>query len=472
MGTYLPSTPTEREEMLGDLGYASIDDLYAGVPQEARVVELALPDGLTEFEVRERIAALASRNTVFRSIFRGAGAYRRFIPALVKTVTTKEEFVTAYTPYQAEISQGVLQSIFEYQSMVCELFGMDASNASLYDGATAAAEAVFMCQDRKRSAVVVSETVNPQTIETVQTYCASRNVEVRIVAARHGATDVQAFADALDDATACAIVQQPNYFGILEDTGALIERVHGSGAKAIVSADPVSHGILASPGELGADICVAEGQSLGLPLSFGGPYLGIIACTKALMRKLPGRIVGQTEDAQGNRAFVLTLQAREQHIRREKASSNVCSNEALCALAAGAYLASMGPTGLARAAQLSCSKAHYLAERLEEIGFGLLWDQPFFHEFVTTCPIDAGTLEASLADAGVLCGLPVNLPPDAAASTAVAGAETSDDPEIFQSAACPEPDDSPVQGMLWCTTEVNTKAQIDELIDLVKEVLR
>ena len=437
MGNYLPSTSTEREQMLADLGYESIDDLYAVVPAEARVHDLALPEGLSELELRDRLGAMAAKNTVFRSVFRGAGAYRRFVPALVKTVIAKEEFVTAYTPYQAEISQGVLQSIFEYQSMVCELTGMDVSNASLYDGATAAAEAVFMCQDRKRSTVVVSKTVNPQTIETVRTYCEGRDVEVIVVPMRNGATDMQALAEALDDKTACAIVQQPNYFGVLENTGEIIETIHEVGAKAIVSADPVSLGILASPGEMGADICVAEGQSLGLPLSFGGPYLGIICCTKQLMRKLPGRIVGQTEDARGNRAFVLTLQAREQHIRREKASSNVCSNEALCALAAGTYLACMGPRGLARAAELSCSKAHYLAERLAEIpGFELVWDSPFFNEFMTSCPIDPHALEQGLAERGVLAGLPTE------------------------------------HGILWCTTELNSKTQIDELVDMVRSAVR
>ena len=453
MGSYLPSTPEEREQMLADLGFDSIDDAYAIVPPEARAEELALPHGLSELELRERIGAMAAKNTVFRSVFRGAGAYRRFVPALVKTVISKEEFVTAYTPYQAEISQGVLQSIFEYQSMVCELTGMDVSNASLYDGATAAAEAVFMCQDRKRSGVVVSATVNPQTIETVQTYCESRGVDVTIVPAKEGTTDLAAFTAALGDATACAIIQQPNYFGILENAGELIEAVHGAGAKAIMAADPVSLGILASPGELGADICVAEGQSLGLPLSFGGPYLGIIACTSALMRKLPGRIVGQTTDERGNRAFVLTLQAREQHIRREKASSNVCSNEALCALAAGTYLAYMGPEGLAQAARLSCSKAHYLADRLCEIdGFELLWDAPFMNEFVTTCPIDPFELERTLAEHGVLAGLPLSFAPGVASQGAAnATAE---------------------RGILWCTTEMNSRAQIDELVELVKEGVR
>lgn len=450
MGNYLPSTPSERAQMLADLGFESIDELYAIVPEAARAGELNLPHGLTELELRENLGAMAAENTVFRSVFRGAGAYRRFIPSLVKTVISKEEFVTAYTPYQAEISQGILQSIFEYQSMVCELTGMDASNASLYDGATAAAEAVFMCQDRKRSGVVLSSTVNPQTIETVKTYCESRGVEVKVVPAKGGATDPSAFAAALGDGTACAIIQQPNYFGILEDAGSLIEAAHAAGAKAIMAADPVSLGILASPGELGADICVAEGQSLGLPLSFGGPYLGIIACTSALIRKLPGRIVGQTQDAQGNRAFVLTLQAREQHIRREKASSNVCSNEALCALAAGAYLACMGPSGLAQAASSSSSKAHYLAERLCELdGFDLAWDAPFMNEFVTTCPIDPAALERELAEHGVLAGLPIEYASGASAS-----------------------DGAAERGVLWCATETNSKEQIDELIELVKGCIR
>lgn len=444
MGSYLPSTPTERAQMLADVGAESFDDLYAAIPRDALVSELDLPTGLSELELRERMSGLAVENTVFTSIFRGAGAYHRYIPALVKTIMSKEEFVTAYTPYQAEISQGALQSIFEYQTMVCELTGLDASNASLYDGATAAAEAVFMCQDRKRSKVVVSETVNPQTIETVQTYCASRNVDVVIVPASGGTTDAAAFSTALDEGTACGIIQQPNYLGVLEDSKALIEAVHTAGAKAIMAVEPISLGILASPGELGADICVAEGQPLGLPLSFGGPYIGIMTCTKALMRKLPGRIVGQTEDTQGNRMFVLTLQAREQHIRREKASSNVCSNQALCALGAGVYMASMGPEGLARAAELGYAKAHYLAERLCELeGFELVYDQPFFNEFVTTCPVDPKVLEKHLIDNGVLGGLPLG------GIDAATGAN----------------------GILWCATEMNSKAQIDRLVELVAEVM-
>ncbi len=436
MGGYLPSTASERADMLSAIGAASIDDLYAAVPPEVRGRALDLPEGKSELEIREAFSDLASKNTVFRSVFRGAGAYRRHIPAIVKSVIGKEELSTAYTPYQAEVSQGVLQSIFEYQTMVCELFGMDASNASVYDGATAAAEAALMCVSRTRNSVVVSGAVHPHVRETLRTYCESRSIEVIETPVQDGATDPAALAGVAGSSPACVIVQQPNFFGVLEDVPGLIKAAHDLGAKAIVSCDPVSLGILAAPGDLGADIGVAEGQSLGLSLSFGGPYLGMMACTKSLMRKLPGRIVGQTHDDKGNRAFVLTLQAREQHIRREKASSNVCSNEALCALAAGAYLAAMGPVGLAQAARLSYSKAHYLADRLCAIdGFEPLFDRPFFNEFVLTSPIDPHDLESRLAERGVLSGLPLD------------------------------------GGMLWCATEMNSKDQIDALAALVKEVV-
>ena len=436
MGGYLPSTPEERKAMLADIGCASIDELYRNVPQDVRCGELDIPEGVTEMEALAELERMADKNTVFRSIFRGAGAYARYIPALVRTVTANEAFLTAYTPYQAEISQGVLQSIFEYQTMVCQLTGMDASNASLYDGASAAAEAALMCRERKRSRVVVSGAMHPDTVETVLTYCAAHDVETVVVPAVGGVTDADAFVRALGDDAACALFQQPTYFGMLEDAAALVEATHAAGAKSVMAVDPISLGILATPGELGADVCVAEGQSLGLPLSFGGPYLGIIACKQPLMRKLPGRIVGQTQDAAGNRAFVLTLQAREQHIRREKASSNVCSNQALCALAAGVYLACMGPRGLEQAAVSSMSKAHYLAERLCEIdGFSLVNEGAYFNEFVATCPIDPRELERRLAARGILSGLPVE------------------------------------DGMLWCATEVNSKAQIDALVEAVREVL-
>lgn len=454
MSNYLPSTVDERQSMLVDLGYQDISDLYADIPEDILVKDLDLPSGMSELELVNRMTALANKNTVFSSIFRGAGAYHHFVPALVKAVSSKEEFVTTYTPYQAEISQGVLQSIFEYQTMVCELTGLDASNASLYDGASAAAEAVLMCQERKRSKVVVSSTVHPQWIEVIQTYCGSRGVEVVVVPSKNGVTDTTVFAEQLDEGTACALVQQPNYFGILEDVEALIQATHDKGAKAILAAEPTSLGMLKNAGDMGADICVAEGQPLGLPLSFGGPYLGIITCTQALLRKLPGRIVGQTVDSHGKRAFVLTLQAREQHIRREKASSNVCSNQALCALTAGVYLACMGPSGLAEVARQSYAKAHYAAERIAAIeGFDLAFEQPFFNEFVTRCSLDVALIEQALAEEGILAGLPLHLDSQGQATST----SEQDGP------AAPN-------ALLWCVTETNTKEQIDALVEALQRI--
>ena len=436
MGSFIPADARETGEMLAAVGVSAIEDLYRQIPPEARLDHLDIPAGTSELEARAHLEDLADRNVRFKSIFRGAGAYRRYIPAIVRTVTSKEEFLTAYTPYQAEISQGVLQSIFEYQTQMCELTGMDVSNASVYDGATAAAEGLLMCVERKRTAVVVSGAANPQVIETVKTYCASRDVPVTVIPPSDDlSTDAAVLAEALDATVAAVYVQSPNYFGVIEDVDALVATTHEAGAKFVQSFDPVSLGLLKSPGEYGADVAVAEGQSLGLPLGFGGPYLGIMCATKAMMRKLPGRIVGETADAQGRRAFVLTLQAREQHIRREKASSNICSNEALCAMTASVYLAAMGDAGLTRAAELSYAHAHYLAERLAELGFELVSDKPFFQEFVTTVPTCAAAIEERLATKGILCGLPV------------------------------------AEGMLWCATELNGKAQIDALIDACKEVL-
>ena len=435
MGSYIPETREGRADMLATIGLASPDELYSVVPEEARCGELDLAHGLSELEVVGRMEALASENVRFGTVLRGAGAYRHHIPSIVKTVTSKEEFLTAYTPYQAEISQGVLQSIFEYQTQICELTGMDVSNASVYDGATAAAEAVLMCLDRKRGQVVVAETVNPDVMCVIKTYCASRGVPVVTVPMADDLTvDLEALRAAVGPTTASVYVQSPNYLGVIEDMDAVVAITHEAGAKAIMGFNPISLGILRTPGEYGADVAVGEGQPLGLPLGFGGPYLGIMATTKALMRKLPGRIVGETTDAAGRRAFVLTLQAREQHIRREKASSNICSNEALCAMTASVYLAAVGPEGLAQAARLSAGHAHYLAEQLAELGFELKSNRPFFNEFLTTCPVDANQLVDSLAERGILAGLPTH------------------------------------DGILWCATELNTRADIDRAISAIKEV--
>ena len=435
MGRYIPASDQERQEMLESMGLSSIDQLYAAVPAQMRVKELNLPAGLSELEVRQVMEEMAQKNTQFSSIFRGAGAYNHYIPSIVKTVTSKEEFVTAYTPYQAELSQGILQSIFEYQTMICELTGMEVSNASVYDGGSAAAEAVMMCQERKRSKAVVSGAVNPQVLTTIETYCSSRSVPVQVIPAKDGKTDLEAMAAAIDDTTACIYFQQPNFYGQIEDGQGLCQMAHEKGCKAIMGVNPIAMGMLQTPGECGADIAVGEGQPLGMSLAFGGPYLGFMASTQAMMRKLPGRIVGQTTDAKGNRAFVLTLQAREQHIRREKASSNICSNQALCAMTAAVYLAAMGPKGLAECAHQCYNKAHYAQEKLCQIpGVSLVYTGPYFHEFVTTTPVCSQTVTQKLAEKGILGGLPVE------------------------------------EGILWCVTEQNSKAQIDALVEAMKEV--
>lgn len=438
MGRFVVSTKNEQQEMLESIGKKSFDDLFSGIPEKVKLKgELNLPDGLSEMESCRKIEGIAAKNTVFKSIFRGAGAYDHYIPAAVKRIASKEEFVTAYTPYQAEISQGILQSIFEYQTMMCELTGMDASNASVYDGATAAAEAAAMCQDKKHNKVLISATTNPQVISVVKTYCFGNGMNVEIVPEKDGITDMEALKAALTDDAACFYVQQPNYFGILEDYGKLGEIVHDTKAKYIMGSNPIALAIVKTPAEYGADIAVGEGQPLGLPLSYGGPYLGFMTATSKMMRKLPGRIVGETSDSEGNRAFVLTLQAREQHIRREKASSNICSNQALCALTAGIYLTVMGKSGLRKAASLSTSKAHYMQKALAEAGFAPKYDKEFFNEFVTTAPSDAAKILEELEKHGILGGLALS------------------DNEI-----------------LWCATEKNTKADIDELVKVLKEVCK
>lgn len=436
MGSYLPNTKQEQQEMLEEIGFHSFDELFAHIPEEVKVKELHLPSGLSEMEAFGAMEDMAEKNKVFRHIFRGAGAYHHYIPAIVDSVAGKEEFVTAYTPYQAEISQGILQSIFEYQTMICELTGMDASNASVYDGATAAAEAVAMCRERKRQTVYVAATANPQVISVIKTYCWGSGTEVVMIPEKDGVTDREALAAALNDTSACFYLQQPNYYGIFEDADGLGTIVHEAGAKFIMGCNPIALAIMKTPGECGADVAVGDGQPLGMSLSFGGPYLGFMAATAKMTRKLPGRIVGETVDKEGNRAFVLTLQAREQHIRREKASSNICSNQALCALRAGVYMAAMGSDGMRQAATLCMSKAHYLQKALEEAGLKLKYSHPFFHEFVTVSDTDPEKILAALETHDILGGLPLG------------------DGQI-----------------LWCATEMNTKAEMDETAAVVKEVL-
>ena len=306
MGNYIPDTPVIQKEMLEVIGKTSIEELYEDVPVEVRLKELHLPEGKTEMAVAKEMKGIAHQNKVYDSIFRGAGAYRHYIPAIVKGIVSKEEFLTAYTPYQAEISQGVLQSIFEYQTQICELTGLDVSNASVYDGAVAAAEAVFMTIERNRNEVLVSATVDPRILAVVKTYCESRNVKITLTDDLYK-TDPTKLKERINENTASILVQSPNYYGIIEEVEEIAELAHENKLKVIQSVNPISLGLLKSPGEMGVDIAVGEGQPLGMPLSCGGPYLGFMATTKELTRKLPGRIVGQTTDHDGRRCFVLTL---------------------------------------------------------------------------------------------------------------------------------------------------------------------
>lgn len=432
---YIPNTDKERKQMLEVVGLKNAGELFGVVPEALRVEHLNLPAPKSELEVHRALREMAAKNKVYGSIFRGAGAYHHYIPSIVKSVTSKETFVSAYTPYQAEISQGVLQSIFEYQTMIAEITGMDASNASVYDGPSSAAEAMNMTRERNRNKVLVSAAVHPMAIEAIQTYFFGNGMEMELIPLIDGRTDMDALASMVSNDIAGVLVQHPNYFGLLEDAEKAGELAHSVGAKYVMSVNPIANAILKTPREYGADVAIGEGQPLGIPLSFGGPYVGFMACTNAMLRRLPGRIVGETVDAEGNRAFVLTLQAREQHIRREKASSNICSNHALMAMAASVYMSAMGPQGLAEAAQQCYSKAHYAAQEIKKIpGFSLKHKGDFFHEFVTTLPCPAEKVLAHLHEKDILGGLPVE------------------------------------GGMLWAVTEMNSKAQIDALVHALKEV--
>lgn len=436
MSDYNPNLFQSQKEMMEKIGIENIDELFKVIPESIRVQELHLNEGLSELEVQKKINALAEKNQVYQSIFRGAGAYHHYIPAIVKSIASKEEFLTAYTPYQAEISQGILQSIFEYQTMICELCGMDVANASVYDGASAAAEAVNMCCERKRQKVLISETVSPQIIEAVQTYCYGKNREVVLIPQKEGLCDLEKLSLLLDEESACVLMMQPNYYGLIENSEEISRITHEAKAKMIISCNPISLALLPTPKEVGADIAVGEGQPLGLSLSFGGPYLGFMCTTQALARKLVGRIVGQSEDREGKRAFVLTLQAREQHIRREKASSNICSNQAHCALTAALYLSCMGENGLRQVAQLCVDKAHYFKQVLCEAGLEAVYDHEFFHEFVTHSQVPAQAILNALKKHQILGGLPLN-----------------------------EFD------ILWCATEMNSKEEMDRVAQIVKEVI-
>jgi len=442
--SYSPHTDSDRAKMLAEIGVKSVGDLFLDVPESVRYPELKLPPPLSEMEILRELRAMSEENANLDhyACFLGAGAYNHFVPSVVGHVVGRSEFYTAYTPYQPEISQGTLQAIFEYQSMVCALTGMDVANASHYDGATSLAEAALMAVNvarGKRRKIIVSPTVHPEYRATLRTYTPGPDLTVigdlEVGSWRLEVGDLKAL---LNDDTACLIIQNPNFFGQLEEIGELnrlAEAVHAAGAILIVDTDPISLGLFTPPGEYGADIVVGEGQPLGNALNFGGPYLGLFACREEYMRKVPGRLVGETVDTKGRRGFVLTLSAREQHIRRERATSNICSNEALCALAAGAYLAAMGKSGLRKVAELCYHKAHYAARQIAAIpGFDLVGDKPFFKEFVVRCPRPPSEINEALLERGIIGGYDLG----------------RDYPHLENH-------------MLLCVTEINTKEEIDSL---------
>jgi len=411
---YLFNTPDDQRSMLEAIGVASVEELFEGIPQGLRLTgPLNVPPALSELELTGHMSALAARNAHAgeKVCFLGGGSYDHFVPAVIDAIASRGEFFTSYTPYQPEVSQGNLQAMFEYQTLVCQLTGMDVSNASLYDGGTAAVEAVLMSMSvtRREGKVVTAASVHPEYREILRTYLANLNTELITVGAPDGTANVDELKDAVDDNTACVLVQHPNFFGCLEDVQAIADIAHTAGALLVQLFDPISLGLLKRPGDLGADIAVAEGQSLGTPMSFGGPYLGIMACRERFVRRLPGRIAGQTTDRRSRRCWVLTLQTREQHIRREKATSNICTNQGLIALRAAIYLAAIGPQGLRETADLCLQKANYALDRITANDrFSPAFQKPIFKEFVVRdAQGEVANLLAEAADAGYLAGVPL-----------------------------------------------------------------
>jgi len=411
---YILHTDEDRKAMLEVVGAKSVDELFEAIPEKLRREQpLDLPPALSEPELTALVGRLAARNTpAGESVsFLGAGSYDHFVPAVVDYLASRGEFATSYTPYQPEVSQGNLQVFFEYQSLVTQLTGMDVSNASLYDGATAATEAVLLAlaADSKRRTVVTSAAVHPEYRQVLGTYLENRDVNLITLPPGDGGFDLAQLAEAVDEQTACILIQQPNFFGCLEDVAAVAEIAHEAGALLVEVVDPISLGLLRRPADDGADIVVAEGQSLGNPLSFGGPYVGMMACRDKFLRRLPGRVTGQTLDHEGRRCWVLTLQTREQHIRREKATSNICTNQGLLALRATIYLAAMGPQGMRELAEVCLRKAHYAAEQITAAErWGSVFDRPFFKEFVVR-DRDGRVADSlqSAGEQGIFAGVPL-----------------------------------------------------------------
>ena len=426
---YIPNTIAEQDDLLAAVGLSSVDELFADIPDDYRNPPLRLPDPMSELEIQRELGGMAGRNRPLASgpSFLGAGSYYHFIPSIVKAVMTRGEFLTAYTPYQPEVSQGTLQVIFEFQTMISTLYGMEVANAGMYDGATSLAEAVLMaCRVTRRQQVVVSDTVAPAYRQVIATYCQAQGIAIDIVPTADIGANVT-------EATAGVVAQYPNFYGGLDDLAGLASTAHDDGALLVVSADPLAMGMLKPPGDFGADIVTGEGQPIGIPPSFGGPYLGLFSCKQQYIRQMPSRLVGRTTDTQGRTGYVLTLQTREQHIRRERATSNICTNEALYALASTIYLAAMGRHGLRQVAELCYHKAHYAAAAIAGLdGFSRSQSGEFFQEFVVSCPDAPAKINRRLMERNILGGLDVS--------------------DRFEN------------GMLLCVTEMNSREDIDLLV--------
>ena len=408
--SYLPHTHEDRRSMLAAIGVGQVEELFNDIPDQLLFSRpLQLPGGMSELELVNSLQKLAARNVNLQeyTCFLGAGAYDHYIPSVIDHVIRRSEFYTAYTQYQPEISQGYLQALWEYQSMICQLTGMEVSNASMYDGGTALAEAAMMaCNVTGRSEVLVARAVHPHYRTVLATYGMDRGYTITECDYKDGSVNLEQLTQFMSKKIAAVLIQSPNFFGCIEDVKKIADLAHAQGALLIVAVDPISLGILEAPGVLGADIVVGEGQSMGLAPAFGGPYLGFFAATEKLMRKMPGRIVGQTVDHEGNRGFVLTLQAREQHIRREKATSNICSNEALCALSAAVYLSAVGKVGLRQVAEISLQKAHYVCRELTKLaGFSTVFGTSYFKEFVIRCPKPIPQINEELLKEKIIGGL-------------------------------------------------------------------
>ena len=430
---YFPNTEEDRREMLKAIGVSSVEELFQDIPAAYRNPALDLPPPLPELELKREMEELArkNRNSGDYACFLGGGAYWHYVPAVVRQIVSRGEFMTSYTPYQPEVSQGTLQATYEFQSLICQLTGMDIANAGMYDGASAFAEAALMaCRVTGRENILVLDTVNPSYRQVLETYAGAQGLQVRAVSS----SQVE-----VEEGTACLIVQNPNFFGYLEELEEMAAKARQQDALLVVSVDPISLGLFRPPGKYGADIVVGEGQSLGVPMSFGGPYVGLFACREQFMRQMPGRIVGKTVDTVGRTGYVLTLQAREQHIRRARATSNICTSEALIGLAATAYLSALGKRGFRHIAELCYHKAHYAASLIQDLsGYSLPLGGAFFREFVVQCPLSPSEINERLLEFGIIGGLDVG--------------------------------DSVPNGMLLCVTEMNSRQQIEALAEALAQI--